>query len=195
MASALQPERIERLALGIAHRPGFPPLGVLARPGWRRRTPGTRRTDRRRRAPAESATNASAWSGARRSCPSSRSADGRSLRPSGSGDVVGAHAGEEIVGVIVLAHMPEAEPPILPFAQRPLGARWVAGALQPGHSQAGHSARSRRSLSGLTLMRSNSGELLFMTVHYARTAVTPARLDNRDNRNGGRAARLGLVRH
>ena len=37
-----------------------------------------------------------------------------------AGDVVGAHAGEEIVGVIVLAHVIKAEPPIFLLAQTPL---------------------------------------------------------------------------
>src|SRR6266702_8134635 len=62
---------------------------------------------------------------------------------------------------------------------RPLGARWVAGALQFGHSQAGHWARSRRSLSGLTRMRSNRGESLFMTDQYARVAEPSSSLDKR----------------
>src|SRR5215470_16756356 len=60
---------------------------------------------------------------------------------------------------------------------RPLGARWVAGALQFGHSQAGHWARIRRSLSGFTRMRSNRGESLFMTDQYARGETTASRLD------------------
>ena len=34
-----------------------------------------------------------------------------------TGNIVGAHPGEEIVGVVVLAHMVEAEPPIFPLAQ------------------------------------------------------------------------------
>ena len=38
-------------------------------------------------------------------------------------DVVGAHAGEEIVGVVVLAHVVEAEPPILLLAHRAPSAR------------------------------------------------------------------------
>src|SRR5262245_9827898 len=36
-------------------------------------------------------------------------------------DVIRAHAGEEIVSVVVLAHMPETESPILRLAQPPLG--------------------------------------------------------------------------
>src|SRR6266508_695094 len=63
---------------------------------------------------------------------------------------------------------------------RPLGARWVAGAVQLGQSQPGHWARSSRSLSGLTLMPSNRGESIFMTFQYARVAMTPSSLDKRD---------------
>src|SRR5882757_751102 len=63
---------------------------------------------------------------------------------------------------------------------RPLGARWVAAALQFGHSQAGQLARKRRSRSGLTLIRSNSGESFFMTDHYADGDRPPARLDKAD---------------
>src|SRR5262249_60511938 len=59
---------------------------------------------------------------------------------------------------------------------RPLGARWVAGALQFGHSQAGHWVRSRRSLSGLTRMRANRGESLFMTDKVARGAKLSDRM-------------------
>src|SRR3984893_1177656 len=60
---------------------------------------------------------------------------------------------------------------------RPFGARWVAGASQRGHWQGGSSARSLRSLSGLTLMRSNSGEFSFIVFDYAVAAMEPARLD------------------
>src|SRR5215471_2839762 len=60
---------------------------------------------------------------------------------------------------------------------RPLGARWVAGAWQFGHSHPGHCARRRRSLSGLTRMRSNRGESLFMTDQYARRAEPSSSLD------------------
>src|SRR5262249_35085892 len=38
-----------------------------------------------------------------------------------TGDVVGGHPSEEIVGVIVLAHVLEAEPPIFSLPQPPLG--------------------------------------------------------------------------
>src|SRR5580704_19079841 len=61
--------------------------------------------------------------------------------------------------------------------RRPFGARWVAGASQRGHSQGGSSARSLRSWSGLTLMRSNSGEFVFIGFDYAAAAMEPARLD------------------
>src|SRR6187200_2283274 len=63
---------------------------------------------------------------------------------------------------------------------RPLGARWVAGALQLGHSQPGQWARSSRSLSGLTLMRSYRGESYFMTDQYERAGMTPSSLDKCD---------------
>ena len=36
-------------------------------------------------------------------------------------NVVGAHAGKEVVRVVVLAHVIEAEPPIFALAQPPLG--------------------------------------------------------------------------
>ena len=84
-------------------------------------------------------------------------------------NIVGAHAGKEIIRMVVLADVLETELQYSRSRSRPLGARWVAGALQAGHSQAGHSARSRRSLSGLTRMRSKRGESLFMTDQYART--------------------------
>src|SRR5579883_3069970 len=45
---------------------------------------------------------------------------------------------------------------------RPLGARCVAGPLHPGHWQGGSCARKRRSWSGFTRMRSNSGESLLI---------------------------------
>ncbi len=38
-----------------------------------------------------------------------------------AGNVVGAHARKEIVGVIVRAHVIETEPPVFAFAQPPLG--------------------------------------------------------------------------
>src|SRR5215813_212551 len=63
---------------------------------------------------------------------------------------------------------------------RPLGARWVAAPLQPGHSQHGCSARSRRSWSGLTRIRSNRGESLDMTGHYADAVRPPSSLDKID---------------
>jgi len=49
--------------------------------------------------------------------------------------------------------------------------------LQSGHSQAGHWARSRRSLSGLTLILSNNGESFFMTDQYARAPKSHSRLE------------------
>ena len=61
---------------------------------------------------------------------------------------------------------------------RPFGARWVAGALHFGHWQAGNSSRSLRSWSGLTRMRSNSGEFVLIVIDYACAAMTPARLDS-----------------
>src|SRR5262245_13512998 len=91
---------------------------------------------------------------------------------------------------------------------RPLGARWVAGASQFGQSQAGHWVRSRRSLSGLTRMRSNRGESYFMTDQYARATKTPSSLDKhvcpfpaakppltagRGDRYAGRMARCDLI--
>ena len=97
------------------------------------------------------------------------------------GDVVVAHAGEEIVRMVVLAHVIEAEPPIfVARAAAPWARDGSPAPLQPGHSQVGLSARSRRSLSGLTRMRSNRGESFFMTDHYAGAAQLPSSLDKDD---------------
>src|SRR4051794_27118294 len=62
---------------------------------------------------------------------------------------------------------------------RPLGARWMAAPPQPGHSQGGCSARKRRFWSGLTRMRSNKGDSLDMTDHYAGAAWEPSSLDKK----------------
>src|SRR5438105_580531 len=51
--------------------------------------------------------------------PGRAMADGRVLLV--AGDVVRAHAGEEIVGVVVLAHVVEAEAPVFVFALPSLG--------------------------------------------------------------------------
>ncbi len=93
-------------------------------------------------------------------------------------DRVVAHAGEEIVRIVVFAHVFEAELPILAGAQpalrRAVGGRRVA--LRP--LAGGSSARSLRSWSGLTLMRSKSGEFAFIRSDYAGAAMTSARLDS-----------------
>jgi hypothetical protein len=65
---------------------------------------------------------------------------------------------------------------------RPFGARWVAGDSQRGHWQGGSSARSLRSWSGLTLIRSNSGEFVFIVFDYAVASMAPARLDRGQKR-------------
>src|ERR1700730_19354858 len=72
---------------------------------------------------------------------------------------------------------------------RPFGARWVAGASERRHWHGGSSVRSLRSLSGLTLMRSNSGEFVFIVFDYAVAFMAPARLD----RGQKRAAELLTV--
>src|SRR5262249_9642384 len=53
-----------------------------------------------------------------------------------AGDIIGTHAGEKIVGVVVLADVLEAEAPILGFAQPPLG-RAVGGRRLTGRPFAG----------------------------------------------------------
>jgi hypothetical protein len=53
----------------------------------------------------------------------------------------------------------------------------VAGAPHFGHWQAGSSSRSLRSWSGLTRIRSKSGEFVLIVLDYAGEAMTPARLD------------------
>jgi hypothetical protein len=50
--------------------------------------------------------------------------------------------------------------------------------LHPGQSQQGVSARTRRSSLGLTRMRSNKGELIFMTTDYAERKAPAASLTN-----------------
>ena len=93
-------------------------------------------------------------------------------------DGVIAHAGEVIVGVVVLAHVLEAEAPILVLAQpRP----WARDASPRWRSPSNRSTAHRRARggprSGLTRMRSNKGESNFMTEHYAELAMTPSSLD------------------
>jgi hypothetical protein len=68
-------------------------------------------------------------------------------------NVLGAHAGEEIVRMVVLADMIEAKPPIFALAQPPPWAR--DGSRAPCNSatrRPGIGVRSRRSLSRLTRM-------------------------------------------
>jgi hypothetical protein len=89
-----------------------------------RRVPGRCRMDHRhRRIRDEGGRNGSATSAVRRSSPSSRSDmadDGFLLIPE---NVLGVHAGEEIVRIVVFAGMIEAKPPIFALAQPPPWAR------------------------------------------------------------------------
>ncbi len=125
--------------------------------------PGTWQRDRRHREPMSAS-------------PPGRLPDahfpGRAMAGDGllliSRDRIVAHAGEEIVRLVVFAHVRQTEAPIFLLSQpRP----WARGGSPCRRSRAsrrpGTPARSRRSSSGLTRMRSNRGELNFMTDDYA----------------------------
>src|SRR5262245_6307750 len=118
---AFEPERLERLALGISHRAGL---------GARRIGPGSGGA-------AELPEHAERIYGAvelrleaRRARPRRRPAavhahlPGRAVADHGlllvAGNVVRVHAGEEIITVVVLADMIETELPVLALAQPPL---------------------------------------------------------------------------
>ena len=89
-------------------------------------------------------------------------------------DRVVAHAGEIIVGMIVLAHVLEAEAPVFALAQPPLrrAVRRLAGAARPLANRQRRRAACA-SCSGLTRIRLNRGESSFMTDHYADAAAHP----------------------
>src|SRR5439155_9015839 len=177
----LKPERVERFALGISHCPGF----CRAAPGFLACT--TRCAELPENAEwiirAGEFRMKSGRVGARTG-PSAAHPHfpSRTMADDGffliTANILGAHPREEIVRMVVFAHMFQTKPQYSRSRSRPLGARWVAGAAQFGHSQAGHCARSRRSLSGLTRMRSNRGESLVMTDQYARVAEISSSLDN-----------------
>ena len=94
-----------------------------------------------------------------------------------AGDVVGAHAGEEIVRVVVLAHVIEAEPPIFALAQTPLG-RAMGRRRLAARPLAGRALRAQPTvLVGLHPDAVEQGESYFMTDQYARAAKTPSSLD------------------
>ncbi len=89
-----------------------------------------------------------------------------------------AHAFEEIVILIVMAHVRETETPVVLFRATAFR-RAMAGLLgATRHWHFGPSVFTRRSLSGLTRTLSNRGESNFMTGYYALFAVTRSRLDN-----------------
>ncbi len=114
----IEPERVERLALGVAHAARLRPLGTAARAAtevakYAERIDGVgefRLEARRMRAcgrpPAVHAH-----------LPGRTMPDHRVLLI--ARDVVGAHPGEEIIAVIVLPHVLKAEPPILALAVAP----------------------------------------------------------------------------
>ena len=98
-------------------------------------------------------------------------------------DGVVAHAGEKIIRIIVFAHVFQTEAPVFGRAQPALRRAVRGGRVARGHSQAGSSARSRRSWSGLTRMRSKSGEFATHRRSIMRApAMAPARLDRRQKR-------------
>src|SRR5262249_44425641 len=116
----LEPKRIERLALGITHPPGLwgppPPAPRGAshsaefpeKPEWIIRT-------------AELGTKTRGMGARGRSSPVHPHLPSRTVANHGfllvAGNIFGAHAGEEIVGMVVLAHVFEAKPPIFTLAQ------------------------------------------------------------------------------
>jgi len=75
-----------------------------------------------------------------------------------AGDVVVAHPGEEIVRVVVLAHVAEAEPPIFVRERAALGARWGRGRIAVRPFACRTAGAQAAVQVGLTLIRSNSGE-------------------------------------
>ena len=130
---AFEAERVERLALGVADHAGLAAAQVIA--GLR-----AHRTVRTVRWILQAGPNRAA-----RERPVGlppfipifqvgRCADDRLALV--ARDVVGVHAGEEIVGVVVLAHVIEAEPPVFLLHRAPLG-RTIGGAPRiPATAQA-----------------------------------------------------------
>src|SRR5262245_46796533 len=111
-----EPKRIERLALGITH-----PAGLLAAPPcasdtaeFPEKTEGIIRT-------AELGTKTRGMGARGRLSPVHPHLPSRTVADHGfllvAGNIFGAHAGEEIVGMVVLAHVFEAKPPIFTLAQ------------------------------------------------------------------------------
>jgi len=120
----LEPERVERFAFGIAHRAGF----CRAAPG---RAPWNTCCAELPENP-EWITDVSEFGikpggvGARTGRPATHPHfPGRAMAYDGflliTGNILGAHPGEEIVGMIVFAHVFQTKPPIFPLSQPPLG--------------------------------------------------------------------------
>src|SRR5207247_6573816 len=116
--AALEPERVERLALGVANET------ALRRGG--RRTPGPEQSERIVRHELPMAVLRAAILSVHSDLPGGPVARDRLLLV--TGDRVFAHSGEQIVGLIILAHVMQTEAPVFALAQPALG-RAMGGIL------------------------------------------------------------------
>src|SRR5712691_1366340 len=112
----LEAERVERLALGIAHRASLGATGGASAGG---RSELLKHSERIIGA-AEFGTKAGGMRAHRGPAAVHAHLPGRAMPDDGlaliAGNVVGAHAGEKIVGVVVLADVVETEPPVFALA-------------------------------------------------------------------------------
>src|SRR5438093_1257144 len=133
--SRVEPKRIERPALGVADDTALPPTQALAfgvgtvRAKMAKQVEGIvdvieMRLEPRRMGPCRRTTAVHAH------LPGRPVADNSLLLV--TGDVVLAHAGEEIVGVVVLAHMTKAETPVFVLARAALRGAMGRGSVATG---------------------------------------------------------------
>src|SRR5215218_4976301 len=128
----VEPQRVERLALGIADGPALGVLGpcLLLAAQFREHAEGVGRGAEPGKRPAVSGLRARMLAALPELPGRTVAGDGVLLEP---GHRFVAHPGEIIVRMVVLAHMFEAEAPIFALAQPPLGGpvRRRTGAARP----------------------------------------------------------------
>ena len=93
------------------------------------------------------------------------------------GDVVRVHPGKEIVRLVVLPHVIQAEPPIFSLAQPPLGRAVGCGRLAVRPIAGRGLGMHPTIFVGLHPDAVEQGESFFMTDQYARAAKLPSSLD------------------
>ena len=176
--AGVEAERIERLAFGIVHGAGLSP-----RSERRARRRPAELTEHAKRIVGSADFRMKAGRAGPRRWPSAVHAHlpGRAMADDRLflilRDVVRVHPGEEIVGLVVLPHVIEAEPPIFPLTQPPFGRAVSCGRLAV-RPIAGRGLGIHATIFvGLYPDAVEQGESFFMTDQYARAANSPSSLD------------------